>query len=185
MKRRNFISAVAMAVVLAMTMSSCLGSFELTSRMKKWNERVGDKFVNELVFIGLCIVPVYEVCAVADLLVLNSIEFWSGESPLQESAENVIKGSDGTLYTVVSDSCGYTITSRADDSVVRLDYDAATQEWSYRVNNADRVVFLTYVDDAHVRVPDIDGTTRTVELSAQGVMAYRSAVGALPLMANY
>ena len=37
------------------------------------------KFVNELVFFAFWILPVYEVSGLADLLVLNSIEFWSGK----------------------------------------------------------------------------------------------------------
>lgn len=51
--------------------------FSLTNKLLTWNRQVGSKFVNELVFFALWILPVYEVSGLADLLVLNSIEFWA------------------------------------------------------------------------------------------------------------
>jgi hypothetical protein len=32
--------------------------------------------------VGLWVVPVYPLCTLADLLVLNSLEFWAGENPM-------------------------------------------------------------------------------------------------------
>ena len=62
--------------------SSCVGSFGLFNRISSWNQSVGNKFVNELVFLALNIVPVYGVAYLADALVINSIEFWSGSNPM-------------------------------------------------------------------------------------------------------
>ena len=42
--------------------------------MLEWNDQIGGKFVNELVFIAFWILPVYELSAMADILVINSIE---------------------------------------------------------------------------------------------------------------
>ena len=61
----------------AMTLSSCIGSFGLTNKVLDWNKSLSScKFLNELVF--LLISPAYAVCGVADLFILNTIEFWSG-----------------------------------------------------------------------------------------------------------
>ena len=64
--------------------SSCIGSFGLWNNLKSWNQGIGNKFVNEIVFLAFHIVPVYEVAYLADILVLNSIEFWSGSNPVAE-----------------------------------------------------------------------------------------------------
>ena len=51
----------AMLLTATILFSSCIGSFRLTNNIKDWNEGLGDKFVNELVFIALHIVPIYEI----------------------------------------------------------------------------------------------------------------------------
>ena len=77
MKKRIF-SVCAILVAGSLMFSSCIGSFGLSNKVLTWNQQVGSKFVNELVFIGFWILPVYEISLLADLLVINSIEFWSG-----------------------------------------------------------------------------------------------------------
>ena len=70
-----------------MLFSSCIGSFSLTNKLLAWNKTVGNKFVNELVFFAFWVLPVYEVSALADVLVLNSIEFWSGGNPVAKGTK--------------------------------------------------------------------------------------------------
>ena len=67
--------------------SSCIGSFGLWNSLKDWNQGVSNKFVNELIFLAFHIVPVYEIAYLADALVLNSIEFWSGSNPTASIGE--------------------------------------------------------------------------------------------------
>ena len=68
-------TCIVLAVVSSLTMSSCIGKFALTNKLLTWNRTIGNKFVNELVFFAFWILPVYEVSALADILVINSIEF--------------------------------------------------------------------------------------------------------------
>src|SRR5258706_3356417 len=59
--------------------SGCFGSFNLVRKVYGWNKSVSpDKFVRELVFLGLTIVPVYSVAGLIDAVVVNTIAFWSG-----------------------------------------------------------------------------------------------------------
>ncbi len=92
----------------AMMTSSCIGSFPLFNKTLAWNKKLSNKFVNELVFIVGS--PVYALFGLADLLVLNSIEFWSGSSPLAKAGqvENVW-GQDGKQYAVKTLKDGYEI----------------------------------------------------------------------------
>ena len=71
----------------SMMFSSCIGSFSLWNNLRSWNEGVSNKFVNELIFVAFNIVPVYPIAYLADAIVLNSIEFWSGENPVASIGE--------------------------------------------------------------------------------------------------
>lgn len=71
MKKKYLSVALVMALTGSMMMSSCIGSFSLTNKLMDWNNQIGSKFVNELVFIAFWIVPVYEISALADVLVIK------------------------------------------------------------------------------------------------------------------
>ncbi|MDE6327555.1 MAG: DUF3332 family protein, partial [Duncaniella sp.] len=72
MKKKYLPVAIALLLTGSMLSTSCIGSFALTNKLLAWNRSVGSKIVNELVFIGFWILPVYEVSALADLVVINS-----------------------------------------------------------------------------------------------------------------
>lgn len=171
MRKRYITAAVAAALVGSMTFTSCIGSFTLTNKLLGWNRTISNKFVNELVFVAFWILPVYEVSALADLVVLNSVEFWSGTNPVATSS-TAVEGENGS-YLVECDGKGYTITS-PDGVVTRLDFDVETQEWAVLGADGERTVFLAYLDSSHVKLPAADGSYMTVELSQEGLYAYRS-----------
>jgi len=75
----------------------------LTKKVYSWNNEIGDKWVNELVFVLMVIVPVYEVTMFIDGIIINSIEFWSGDNPISyvgEDGKNYVKSGDDT-YEVI------------------------------------------------------------------------------------
>ncbi|MDE7126233.1 MAG: DUF3332 domain-containing protein [Muribaculaceae bacterium] len=152
-----------------MLFTSCIGSFQLTNKLLTWNQGIGSKFVNELVFFAFWVLPVYEVSALADILVLNSIEFWSGDNPVAQGTR-LIDGNDGK-YIVNCDATGYTVISCNDGSQVRLDFDSDEQQWSVTVGD-DTYELFAFIDDTHVRMPE----GSVVELSEAGVLAYSQAV---------
>lgn len=172
---RKSILTVATVLLLCGSMvftPSCIGSFSLSNRLLGWNKTVGSKFVNELVFFAFWVLPVYEISCLADLLVLNSIEFWSGRNPMTASTEQHITGSDGQNYIVRGDAEGYTVENENGKSM-RLAYDADIDGWTVEAEGRRHVLF-TFVDDTHISVPDAGGNYQAVELSNQGVNAYAS-----------
>lgn len=177
MKKHYITLAVAALLGTSMLFTSCIGSFSLTNKLLSWNHQIGSKFVNELVFFAFWIIPVYEVAALADLLVVNSIEFWSGSNPVAQGTK-VIEGKDGK-YLVVCDGKGYTITSQNDGTTCRLDFAPEDRSWSVTANG-HTYKLMTFIDDSHVKMITPSGEFRTVELSQAGVMAYQEmASGAL------
>ena len=173
MKKNKLNMVVAIALCVSLGLSSCIGSFKLTNKVLGWNEGVGNKFVNELVFIAFHIIPVYELTVVADILVLNSIEFWSGENLVSQSTKEV-KGENGDTYLVTTDENGYTITNQKDNTTIGFVFDSNDNYWSVSANG-ETTKFMTFVDDNHVKMPGVDGNDMIIELSQAGVMAYQEA----------
>ena len=175
MRKKQLIVTTVVALSASMMMQSCIGSFALYNKVKAWNEQVGDKFVNEIVFVAMWILPVYELCFAADLFVLNSIEFWSGENPALTAETKVIDGKDAQ-YLVARDETGYTITNKTTKQVTRFNFNAEDNSWSLE-NNGEEVKLFTFVDDTHIDVITRDGSYTRVELSQPGVLAYQQLVG--------
>lgn len=87
--KKSKLTVAAVILSCSLMFSSCIGSFSLTNKLLGWNGNVSSKFVNELVFVAFHIVPVYEVSVLADILVLNSIEFWTGSSPVADNTKYI------------------------------------------------------------------------------------------------
>ena len=111
---------VAMTLCLTL-LSGCLGSFRLTDKVLTWNRGVdSDKWIQEVIFLGLNIVPIYSIVIVGDALIFNSIEFWTGKNPIAyKEAPNgndviVFEKKSEKEYVVSSQSLGenYRLTVR-------------------------------------------------------------------------
>lgn len=169
MKKRYLTVALAALLLGSVSMTSCIGSFALTNRVLNWNKQVGSKFVNELVFFAFWVLPVYEVTSLADLLVINSIEFWSGNNPVSASTKAI--DTDNGRYLVDCDGKGYTITFQPTGESYRLDFDMDTQTWSLDFKG-ESYPLMTMIDDSHVRMTMPDGEMRPVDLTHDGLVAY-------------
>ena len=174
MRKKHLIIATVVALSASMMMQSCIGSFALFNKVKSWNDHVGDKFVNEIVFVAMWILPVYELSFMADMFILNTIEFWSGENPALAQTK-VIDGKDAK-YLIASDETGYAITNMNTKQVTRFNFKAEDNSW-WLENNGEEMKLFTFVDDTHIDVLTRDGNYTRVELSQPGVMAYEELVG--------
>lgn len=174
--KKKFLSVCAITIASSLMLSSCIGSFGLTNKVLTWNGQISNKFTNEVVFVAFWILPVYEISLLADLLVINSIEFWSGSNPVVAGTK-VIDGKDGR-YLVEWNKEGYTITNESTQMAVKLNFNEDNKTWSVATPQGD-VPFLTFIDDTHVKVPAGNGEYRVVELSEAGVLAYENYAAAL------
>jgi hypothetical protein len=76
-------SSVALVLIVAMVLvlAGCYGDFKLTKTVYRFNGDVSDsKLVQTIVFWFFLIIPVYDLAMLGDAIVLNLIEFWSGET---------------------------------------------------------------------------------------------------------
>ncbi len=103
--------SAALIVVFMVTTIGCYGSFNLVKKVYKWNGTLGDKWLNEVAFLALCIVPVYEIAGFVDAVVLNSLEFWTGKNPVTaDHGRSVIISKDGIALTVTATEEGALVT---------------------------------------------------------------------------
>lgn len=156
------------------TLSSCIGSFGLTNKVLDWNKSLSScKFLNELVF--LLISPAYAVCGVADLFILNTIEFWSGSKVMAKVGETQnVMGKDGRMYAVKTLKNGYEITS-PDDEVSHLVYNKKEKSWSYEDKGAIKELFR-FNDDGTIMATLPNGKKMKVSQDQAGIYQVRMAV---------
>ena len=154
---------VVLSITMASTLllSSCLGSFKLTNKCYTWNKSIGDKWINELVFIGLTIIPVYDICLLADAIVFNSIEFWTGNNPVAKNTK--IIDTDNGQYLVETNENGYTITK--DREMVQFINE--NDVWYINQDN-HKVEIFQFIDDEHILM-NLGNTHKIIELSQVGV----------------
>lgn len=154
--------------------SSCVGSFGLFNRISSWNQSIGTKFVNEIVFLALNIVPVYGVAYVADALVINSIEFWSGSNPMANIGDvKKVKGENGN-YLVKTLENGYSITKEGEQTSMDLIYNKEANTWNV-VANGESKELLKMNNDGTAEMFLPNGEMMNVTLDAQGIMAAHQA----------
>lgn len=160
-----------MMVAFSIMFSSCIGSFQLTSKLKNFNDGIGSKWVNELVFVAFCIVPVYELSALADVLVLNSIEFWSGKKALADAGETkIIKNSKGQDIEVKTLENGYALNDGT--NTMKLVFDEKEQIWSAEYE--DQVMnLIRLVDENNAQLFLKNGEVMDITLNADGIEAAR------------
>lgn len=172
--KKNFITAGVLAVVCGgMLCTSCIGTFTLTHKLLGWNQNIGDKIVNEIVFLACNVVPVYPIAMLADAVVLNTIEFWTGSNPMA-SSKKVVDGKDGR-YLVECDGKGYDITDEKSGEKVRFNFDEATQTWSMALPNGEEQKVITFVGNDRAIVPTADGKGMEISLNEEGLTAYRAS----------
>lgn len=142
--RKKIISTVMATVLLfsvSMTNTSCIGSFALTQKVHSFNQNLGNKFVQELGFILMIVIPVYEVAAVIDALVINTIEFWSGNNPMAMNEGDIQKQYveiDGKEVEMTATKGHMTVVEANTDNPainIEMSYNEATSTWDVYSSN--------------------------------------------------
>lgn len=168
---KKIINFSVMLVAASILFSSCIGSFQLTSKVKNYNDNIGSKWVNELVFVAFCIVPVYELAALADALVLNSIEFWTSKKTLADAGETkVIKNSKGQDIEVKTLKNGYALSDGTNS--MNLVFNEKEQIWSAEFQ--DQVTnLIKLVDENNAQLFLKNGEVMDITLNAEGIETAR------------
>lgn len=173
MKKKSLTLAVAATLAGSITFTSCIGSFGLTNKLLSWNQSINSKFVNELVFIAFHIIPVYEISILSDILILNSIEFWSGSSPVADAGSIKNVETENGTYTVETKADGYHIEKAGEEGLaVDLVYNSQDESWSVKSDGElHKLLKFDGTNDVVMYLPN--GQEMNVELSQAGVLAFQ------------
>lgn len=172
--RKTKVTVLCAIMSGSLLFSSCIGSFGLWNKLKDWNQGLGNKFVNEIVFLAFHIVPVYQVAYLADIIVLNSIEFWSRSNPVaQVGTERIIQGENGE-YLVRTNADGYTIIKKGEeDKPLDLVYNKEKHTWN-AVAEGQTFELITMNEDGTITFKQQDGTPMTVTPDMMGLSTARA-----------
>lgn len=175
MKTRT-LTVATLILAASLTMTSCIGSFKLFNGHASWNKTATDnQFLNEI--LGIVISPAYGICMFADALVLNSIEFWTGENPMASNVgkTKMVEGEDGLMYAVKTLKNGYEVT-KPNGEIVYFNYDKKTKTWSQSAEGIDLKLF-SFNDDGSVKVYLPTGGSCDLTLDEAGVLKAQELVG--------
>ena len=172
--KKFMVNAVIAVSLGAMTLSSCIGSFGLTNSVLDWNKRATDnKFVNEIIFV--LISPAYAVCSFADVLVLNSIEFWTGEKVIANVGKTKdVMGKDGRMYAIKTLKNGYEITDPEGEKSYFV-FNKKKKSWSYSKDGDIRELF-SFNEDGSIQACLPNGEKMNVPADENGLFQVRMAM---------
>ena len=126
-------------LVLASALSGCLGTNGLSSKVLKFNLTEAEgRWTRELLYLGMMVIPVYPVCAILDMAIFNSIEFWAGTNP--------INGKNALVDIPKSE-----VDKLGLDGIDLVQIERVSETFAYlyvEFENGDRVTFDVVRDDA-------------------------------------
>lgn len=171
MKRAFRLFATLSLVALSLQMTGCFGKFSLTRAMWDFNKNIsGNKFVQWAVFLVMVIVPVYGVGVLVDSLVINSIEFWTGENPVSSA-----DGSDSNTRVV----------RLGNGETLRLSREPGSDVMKVEVERQGQAPVVRYfepLDDGMVVRDDAGALLIQAREQADGAVAVTDAAGATMAM---
>ncbi|GAB7086240.1 DUF3332 domain-containing protein [Marinifilum fragile] len=156
MKKINVFLLACLFFTLSIGQTGCYGPFRLTKNLHEWNGTVGDKFTNALVFFAFVVIPVYEVAVLVDGLVLNTIEFWSGDNPIAmkegEKDVQVVK-KDGKKYRITATKNKFHIEQLQGPNkgnFAELVYDPTSSSWSLKDGDKELQKLVSLNEEANL-----------------------------------
>ena len=164
--KKKLLCVVLVLCILCMGFAGCAGKYALFNKLAGGVNHLSNKWVNSLVNLVFWIVPVYGICLLGDIIIFNTIEFWTGSNALAmgetyeatDEAGNYItavKNEDGTLSVKIVDVSGNTaeFVMQNDGDQVRI------------IDSNSKFVFSNTIGTNNVSVTDGNGFT--TELSMQ------------------
>lgn len=175
MKSKSLILGVFL-LAGSLTFSSHVSAFSIWHKVLKWNQGEDSKFVNELAFICLHIVPVYEVAGIVDASVLNTLEFWNGSNSMAANVgkSQTVLGNDGKQYMVKTVKEGYDITKPTGETVA-LTFNKEETSWYVNAKGRKAMLFK-FNNDGTAQITLQNGEKMNVTLNSNGIFEAKIAV---------
>ncbi|WP_276910805.1 DUF3332 domain-containing protein [Hallella colorans] len=174
MKTKHLTLATCLMAGIFFT-TSCVGTFSMFNKLASWNRNATDnKFLNEIIFIVIS--PAYAIAGMADMLILNTIEFWTGDNPMAMKVGTVkqVMGQDGKYYAVTYKADGYDIKLPTGETISFV-YDKKTDAWS-QIQKGKKTEIFRFNSDGTIQANLPDGTKLNVTPDEAGLYQVRMAM---------
>lgn len=133
---KHVLKPLAAAVVASsVLLTGCMGKFALTDKVYTWNKKVdSNRWINEGIFLVFVVLPVYGITLLADGVIFNSIDWWTGNNPIAAGEQRRVEGADGSIA----------LMTMREDGAIDLQVDSANGDKSTftLVKNEDSVTVL-------------------------------------------
>lgn len=154
--------------------SSCfVGQYGLWNKYINWqNNMTSSKFVNAIV--GFILVPIVGgICQFVDILVLNTIEFWSGSNPVHANIGKTqqVMGQDGRYYAVTTLKNGYEVKAPTGE-ITYFYHNDENDSWSMVQDGVTKELFRFNKDGKTIQA-NVNGQTKDLTLDEAGVYQAR------------
>lgn len=135
------IVATLLVAAFALSTPACIGRMATSGLVRKFNLTVVEgKWPHELVFLLLYIIPVYPIAGAIDLIIVNSIEFWTGTNPIdggdRVAGSKVAAHRPGDQHHVVAADGSQAISTLREDG--SIDFEIRTADGSAHFVNVIR-----------------------------------------------
>ena len=146
MSRLTRVVALCLAVLFSVSAFGCYGKFQLTRKIYTWNGTLGNKWVNSIVMWALMIIPVYEIGSAVDFLILNTIEFWTGNNPMamkegeKETKLVAVKGIEYEMTASKNKMEIIQITGEEAGKTTILTYRPTEEAWYMNMNGDEKKI---------------------------------------------
>ena len=175
--KRNLI--IAGALSLSLLSSSCLGSFNAVRSLKTWNDQAtNNKFVNNAIFWGLNIIPVYGLFVFADVVIFNLLEFWTGSNPIamfEGETETQIAEVKGQKVKMTAQKNQFKIEvleGEKQGKIVEMLYTPENKTW--HAKDGDKLIKLASFKDGFYMVYTPNG--ETIKLDANATLEHNEVI---------
>ncbi len=153
MKKTHLITCALTAAILS---TSCLGSYSAFNSLRAWNSQISNnKFVNNLLFWAMWIVPVYEIFILGDTVIFNVVEFWSGTNPIamqegQVETQTIVKNGNTYQMTATKNKMFINVIAGKDKGQsVTLLYNPEEKTW-YAKKDGKTIKLSSLKDGSYV-----------------------------------
>ncbi|HNX01025.1 MAG TPA: DUF3332 domain-containing protein [Candidatus Cloacimonadota bacterium] len=170
MKRKFKLFPIIIALIaVSFLFTACMGNFTLTKGLYKWNEKATDnKYINNVIFWILGFLPVYEAAVFIDVVVLNTIEFWTGKNPMAmtdgEKEIKVVQSGDKKYQITATKNRFDIVELKGKDAgqSVALVYSPESQTWS--LDNGTSNVTIAQMNGNQMKLIYPDGKVLKIDM---------------------
>ena len=156
---RKIILMFLLVSVMTMSMVGCFGNFSLTKQVYDFNRNIDNAFVRSILMWVMFIVPVYPIATWIDVVILNLIEFWTGDNPIamnEGESQTQFIAHEGIEYEVIATKNRFDITEVGNpENAFALVFDVDDNSWN--LHKAGQALKITQQDGDELKLFNFDG----------------------------